>query len=76
MNFIEALGSIQDTDNASEATALARYQILTQAANAIAGQANSSQKSLQALVDTFWCELLNFQETVWNHGAKISANPS
>ena len=46
VNFIEALGRIQDADYASEATALARYQILTQAANAMIAQANSSQKSL------------------------------
>ncbi|MFN7399485.1 MAG: flagellin, partial [Sandaracinobacter sp.] len=49
-NTVAARSRIQDADFAAETTALARGQILTQAAQAMLGQANQSQQGVLQLL--------------------------
>ena len=48
-NLTSARSQVQDTDFSAETTNLARSQILSQAANAMLAQANSSQQVLSLL---------------------------
>ncbi len=49
-NLTSARSQVQDTDFSAETTNLARSQILSQAANAMLAQANSSQQQVLSLL--------------------------